>query len=63
MAMAYVDTYGDNDFGGFVGIGMGATGSRQIVVPGANHNFEGDAAGVRLLETITQWLDTTDFRQ
>ncbi len=100
--MAYVDTRDDNDFDGFVGIGMGATnyrqpmprpfplasvripvldifgadefpgvlrmaperkarlvaggntGSRQIVVPGANHHFEGDAASVRLLETITQ---------
>jgi predicted alpha/beta-hydrolase family hydrolase len=111
MAMAYVDIYGDSDFDGFVGIGMGATdygqpmrqpfplasmgipvldifgadefpgvlrmaperkaglaaggnpGSRQFIVPDAEHYFEGDAASAQLLETIAEWLDTTDFRR
>lgn len=109
MAMDYVDSNGDGDFDGFIGIGMGATdygqpmnkpfplaamrvpvldvygtedfpavlrmaperleamraaanpGSSQHLVADGNHYFDDEASLDELVDTITEWLNETQF--
>ena len=72
MGIPVLDLFGADEFPGVLRmaperkaglVSGGNTGSRQIVVPGADHYFEGDEASAQLLDTITEWLDSTDFNR
>jgi pimeloyl-ACP methyl ester carboxylesterase len=72
MAIPVLDVYGEAEFPGVLRMAperkatiaaAGHSGSRQIVVPDADHYFEGDDATAQLLDTVANWLNTTDFRR
>jgi len=70
MTIPVLDVHGAAEFPGVLRMApkrqaaiakAGHPGSRQIVIPDADHYFEGDEATALLLDTVESWLNTTDF--